>query len=50
MRTGPVEGEEGGREGTGGEGEGRAVFEGMEALARAIETGESGLWICGLWE
>ena len=40
MRSGPVEGEEGGRGETGAEREGRAAFEGMEALARAIETGE----------
>lgn len=40
MRSGPVEGDAGGREGAGGEREGRAAFEGMEALARAIETGE----------
>ena len=36
MRSGPVEGEEGGKGG-----EGRAAFEGMETLATAIETGKS---------
>ena len=40
MKSGPVEGEEGGRAEAGAEREGRAAFEGMEALARAIETGE----------
>ena len=41
MKGGPVEGEEGGgRDGAGAEREGRGAFEGMEALARAIETGE----------
>jgi hypothetical protein len=38
MKSGPVEGEEGGRAEAGAEREGRAAFEGMEALARAIET------------
>ena len=38
LKSGPVDGEERGKEG-GGVGEGRAAFEGMEALARAIETG-----------
>ena len=36
LKSGPMEGE-------GGEGEGRAAFEGMEALARAIETGKASL-------
>ena len=43
LRSGPVSGEGGGGGGGGegeGEGEGRATFEGMEALARAIETGK----------
>lgn len=38
LKSGPVEWEE--REKEGGDGDGRAAFEGMEALARAIETGE----------
>lgn len=37
LKSGPVEGEEEGRGGV-GESEGRPTFEGMEALARAIET------------
>ena len=37
LKSGPVDGE---ARGGGGEGEGRAAFEGMEALAKAIETGE----------
>ena len=37
LKSGPVDGE--GR-GAGGEGEDRAAFEGMEALAKAIETGK----------
>ena len=36
LKSGPMDGEGRG----GGEGEGRAAFEGMEALARAIETGK----------
>ena len=39
MKSGPVEGEGGGKGGGETEGGGRAVFEGMEALATAIETG-----------
>lgn len=39
LKSGPVDGEE--RDKEGGGGEGRAAFEGMEALARAIETGEA---------
>lgn len=39
LKSGPVDGEE--RDKEGGGGEGRAAFEGMEALARAIETGET---------
>ena len=37
LKSGPVDGE---RRGAGEEGEGRAAFEGMEALAKAIETGK----------
>lgn len=43
MRGGPVDGEGDGRSGEGVEEEGRTAFEGMEALARAIETGKK-LW------
>ena len=37
LKSGPTDGE---TRGGGGEGEGRAAFEGMEALAKAIETGK----------
>ena len=49
LKGNPVEGEERGGEGE-SVSEGRAAFEGMESLARAIETGKVILSTCDLSE